>query len=140
MTTVTISAGGQSATLVPIRVPDRPLCSVGLSLLANSLKRAEKAMRNVGLDTGLIQVRTAECEALQRTFQEGGPLLELGIHMQLVPTLRAALAIEYDAASKVVESQTDLMMETEEADTRVKQLGRLLSELDMAKLGGETTE
>lgn len=97
-------------------------------------------MRNVGLDTGLIQVRTAECEALQKTFQEGGPQLELGIGIQLLPTLRAALAIEYDAASKVVESQTDLMMETEEADTRVKQLGRLLSELDMARLGGETTE
>jgi hypothetical protein len=137
---MTLSSGGQSVTLYQIAVPDRPLCYVGLTLLAAALKRAEKALRSVNCSSDAVTLRKDECERLQKAFTEKGPALELGIPMGLLPTLRVALAIEFDHATKVLENQQDLAMDTEETELRVKQLGRLLADLDMAQMGGETTE
>jgi hypothetical protein len=140
MTKVTLSGGGLSTTLLSIDVPDRPLCSVGLSLLEGALKRAEKALRNVNLSTAEVTQREQEREALAKMFSQGGTLLDLGVPLHLIPTLRCALALHYHSAVSVQEEQQDLAIDTEETDARVAQLGRLLSRIDVEGLGKETTE
>ncbi len=131
--------GGPMHELVSIAVPDRPLCTVGLALLAKACERCRKVMVALHLDTTQPAERESECQALDERLQDEA-LSGLGIPLRWVPTLKIGLSLEFQKAQEMVEAQLDLVMDPTDAETRVKQLDRLMSDLDMALMGGATTE
>lgn len=139
MTTLTLESAGRSVTLVPIQVRDRPLCVVGLDLLANAIKKAKKAIKAIGLDEDLVSERETDCAALYTLFtsKDAGiqAQLNLGIPAKYVPTLRAGLALEYDQCKALEETQGELRLDPEETSDRLNQVDALIAELDVAKLG-----
>lgn len=140
MTRATIEWAGGSVSLLTIPVPERPLCSIGLTLLEGALKRAEKALRNVNLPVGPVAEREAERARLEKLFKEDGAELALGVPITLLPTLRVALALHYHSAQQIVKEQEELTMDTDEAQRRVAQLGRMLSRIDVEAFGKEASE
>lgn len=136
VSSVTFSSDGSSVTLIPVAERDWPVCVIGLELLQESVKKATKASVAIACDTTSIRARGAECSALLERFKEGGPIIKLGIPVEAVLTLRVGLSLEFEQTKKLAEEQGELRLDTEETETRIKQLDRLMSELDVAAMAG----
>lgn len=140
MTQVTVTSGELSVTFFDLPISERPLCDIGLQMLERALKRAERALTNVNLPTGPVLAREEERARLATAIRENSPTLALGVPVALVPTLRVAVALHYHRAKELVKEAEELTLEAEEAQKRVRQLGRLLARIDVEALGREAAE
>lgn len=136
MTTVTLEAGGESVTLFHVGEADWPVCIIGLELLQAAVKRAKKALIAIALDPQLCARREAECGHLLDLFRSENPMGKLGIPLPQLDTLRAGLALEFDATEALQGSQEELRLDPEDTERRIKQLDRLMSELDVQGMQG----
>jgi hypothetical protein len=134
ISTVTLSTDGSSVTLIPVAEKDWPLCIIGLELLEKAVKAARKALVAVALDPELVARRESECSTILKGMREDSPALKLGINVDWVTTLRAGLALEFDQTSKLAEHQTELRLDPDETQARIRQLDRLMSDLDVAAM------
>lgn len=132
MNTSTITLDGQKiVSLVDIEARDVPLCRIGLALMEAQLKAARKVLTAIGLDPGYVAEREAQTDWLKDCFKDER---SAGVPLLMLRTLRAALAIEMDRVAKVQAAQMELLINDAEASTRLKQLDRLLSDLDVAQM------
>ena len=138
-----IGVEGNMTDLVFVAVPDRPVCIVGLELLEKAVKAARAALSAIGRDPDLVEPRDAECQELQARLIPENDIaksqLELGIPARCLPSLRAGLSLEWEKATKMLKAQQELVMETDETATRIKQIDRVIAALDVAGLGGTGT-
>lgn len=111
---------------------DRVPCMVGLKLLGKAVSAALKATKRVGCEAPAVVIRFDECKALKEHFHDIGPKGDGGIRFDHCATLRAALTLHYDAVVAVAKSKKALELDDDAESTRQKQLGRLLSALDVA--------
>ena len=133
---VTISANGSSTTLIPLAARDWPISIIALELLEKAIKAARKALAAVALDPDLVARRDAECSALLEGLRSESPALKLGVNVDWLPTLKAGLSLEFDQTRKLADTQEELRLDPEETENRIKQLERLLAELDVAGMAG----
>jgi hypothetical protein len=133
---VTLSSDHGSVTLIPVREPDWPICIIGLELLEKAVKAARKALVAVALDPELVARREAECSAILEGMRSDSPAIKLGLNVDWLPTLRAGLSLEFDQTSKLAENQEQLRLDPDETQVRIRQLDRLMSELDVAGMAG----
>lgn len=135
-TTVTLSTENSSTTLIPLAESDWPVCVIALELLEKAIKAARKALVAVALDPELVARREAECSTLLEGIKSNSPALKLGVNVDWLTTLKAGLALEFDQTRKLADTQEELRLDPEETENRIKQLERLLSELDVAAMAG----
>jgi hypothetical protein len=135
MTTVRIEGDGVSVELFHVEERDFPICVIGLELLTGEIKKARKVLRSVGLDPNLVANREAECATLLERFRTHDPIGKLGAPLAWADTLRAGLALEFGRATKLAEDQAELQLDPDDTMARAKQIDRLLSALDVAKMG-----
>jgi len=133
---VTLSTDNSSVTLIPLPPRDWPVCIIALELLERAIKSARKALVAVALDPDLVARRDAECSALLEGLKSDSPAIKLGVNVDWLPTLKAGLALEFDQTKKLAESQENLRLDPEETENRIKQLERLLTDLDVAGMAG----
>lgn len=136
ISTVTLHADGRSVKLTPLAERDWPISIIGLELLEKAVKSFRKAATAVALDPELVARREAECSALLEGLKADSPALKLGINVEWITTLRAGLALEFDQTRKLAETQGELRLDPEETEDRIRQLDRLMSDLDVAKMAG----
>lgn len=131
-----LSSEGVSVTLIPVQSADWPICIIGLELLEKAIKAARKALTAVALDPELVARREAECSAILEGMRSDSPAIKLGLNVDWLPTLRAGLSLEFDQTSKLAENQEQLRLDPDETQVRIRQLDRLMSELDVAAMAG----
>jgi hypothetical protein len=134
--TVTISAGTSSVTLVCLEPRDWPVCIIGLELLRGAIAKTRKALVAIALDPNLVARREAECNTLLDRLKDGVVGLELSFNVEWIPTLKAGVSLEFDQTKKLADEQEELRLDPEETETRIKQLERLLGDLDVMAMGG----
>jgi len=147
MNTVTLSTehDPEGVALVSIPDRDRKVCLIGVELLLSEVEKAKKSLKAIGLDPGVTALREAEADALKNHLTDEGLFAGIGFGMAWIGSLRVALALEMDRVVKVQKDQLGLSQKdqlglsipTDETTIRIKQIDRLLSELDVLQLGGD---
>lgn len=141
MNTVTLSTehDPDGHTLVSIPDRDRKVCLIGVELLLSEVEKAKKSLKAIGLDPGVTAQREAEADAIKDHLTDE-VMAGLGFGLAWIGSPRVALALEMDRVVKVQKDQLGLDIPTDETSTRIKQIDRLLSELDVLQLGGEAVD
>lgn len=132
MTATMKTEGAEFGPFTVISDRDRPLCHLALTLLRKQIKAAKEALASLRLDDAAVLLREAEADFLSQCLDGNVP--SLGLPGHLLPALRAGLAIELDRVAKLQKAQLDLLVGTDDTSDRIKQLDRLLSDLDVAQM------
>lgn len=140
MYTLTLSTehDPEGHALVSIPDRDRKVCLIGVELLLAEVEKAKKSLKAIGLDPGVTAQREAEADTIKDHLTDE-LMAGLGFSMAWIGSLRVALALEMDRVVKVQKDQLGLAIPTDETTIRIKQIDRLLSELDVLQLGGEAS-
>lgn len=125
---------------IPIAAKDHPLCRVAIKLLAKRLTRAKALLESIDVAAPGIARRDADCQTITTHFGDD-VLRDLGLPASLVSSLRVGLSLEHDMVRAIRDrKEGKLSMDTTEEEARLLQLDRLMSELDVARMGGEVNE
>lgn len=153
---------GNKIDLVTIATADVRVCRLGLDLLLKATDAAKKALRSIAVDDAGVVSRHAEAMQIIEDFRDAdapeappaddgetlvreparkkGDEVPYTVRTELLGTLRVALALEWDKVGKIIDAQEQLAITDDHTRARSKQLSRLLSDLDVASMGGATTE
>lgn len=122
--------------VVPIAAKDIVVCRIAVKLLGRRIKRAQKMLTSLDVPLPALAARDADCVNLTQHFQELSSQ-DTELPRSLVSSLRVGLSLEHDQVEGIRAKKEKLAVETDEEDTRLKQLNRLISALEVARLGGE---
>lgn len=119
-----------------IQAKDRDVVRLSCKLMKAEFTKASAAVGKVNIDVPAIALRREEVVALMSEVDEWKGKESLKIRPEWCGTLRTALAIQFDAVKKVEKSGEKLALgDLDAVATRIKQLDRLISALDVAGMG-----